>query len=58
MNFMPLIFSDDDLAAMADLKAVFNPSNLCNPGKMFPTNRSCIGCGTLELNRTNRMAAC
>lgn len=58
MNFMPLIFSDDDMTAMESLKAVFNPSNLCNPGKIFPTNRSCIGCGTLELNRTNRMAAC
>lgn len=57
VDFMPLIFSDDDLNAMKSVKLVFDEFELCNPGKMFPTNRSCVGCGVIELNRTNRQAA-
>jgi glycolate oxidase len=57
MNFMPLIFSEADLNAMETVKRVFDEANLCNPGKMLPTNRSCIGCGTIELYHTNRKAA-
>ncbi|MBM3262794.1 MAG: FAD-binding protein [candidate division Zixibacteria bacterium] len=57
VNFMPLIFTDDDLDAMESLKQVFDAKGLCNPGKVFPTNRSCIGCGTIELNQTSRQAA-
>ena len=36
---MPWIFTQDDL--MAAVKAVFDPLNLCNPGKIFPTRKSC-----------------
>jgi glycolate oxidase len=57
VDLMPLIFSKQDIAAMESVKEVFDPSNLSNPGKMFPTDRSCIGCGTVELKRTNRQAA-
>lgn len=57
VDLMPLIFSEDDIVAMEDVKRVFDPSNISNPGKMFPTDRSCIGCGTVELKRTNRQAA-
>ncbi|MBI3075808.1 MAG: FAD-binding protein, partial [Deltaproteobacteria bacterium] len=35
-NFMPMMFSPADLAAMERLKQVFSPDNLCNPGKIFP----------------------
>ena len=38
---MPLQFSPDDLGFMARFKAAFNPRGLCNPGKMFPTSRTC-----------------
>jgi glycolate oxidase len=41
-NFMPWIFSDADLKAMAAVKAAFNPSGRCNPGKIFPTAKSCV----------------
>lgn len=34
---LPLMFSDDDLEAMARLKRVFDPHNRLNPGKVFPT---------------------
>lgn len=37
-DFMPLVFSEDDLRRMADVKAVFNPSLLLNPKKVFPTH--------------------
>jgi glycolate oxidase len=40
-DFMPWIFSAADLEAMAAVKAAFNPSGRCNPGKVFPTRRSC-----------------
>jgi glycolate oxidase len=40
-DFMPFIFSAADLAFMQKLKAAFNPTGLCNPGKVFPTKKSC-----------------
>lgn len=40
-DFMPWIFSEADLGAMAAVKAAFNPTGRCNPGKIFPTRRSC-----------------
>ncbi|HEV8584162.1 MAG TPA: FAD-linked oxidase C-terminal domain-containing protein, partial [Methylomirabilota bacterium] len=40
-DFMPFIFSAADLEFMQKLKAAFNPSGLCNPGKVFPTRKSC-----------------
>ena len=41
-NFMPWIFTEADLAAMAAVKAAFNPTGRCNPGKIFPTAKSCV----------------
>lgn len=34
---LPLMYSDDDLDAMAHLKRSFDPENRLNPGKVFPT---------------------
>lgn len=42
IDFMPLIFSPEDLALMAKIKSVFNPNDLCNPGKIFPTSTGCM----------------
>ena len=44
-DFMPFIFSAADLELMAKLKGAFNPTGLCNPGKVFPTNKSCVEVG-------------
>jgi glycolate oxidase len=41
IDFMPLIFSPADLDFMQRLKRAFNPTGRCNPGKMFPTRKSC-----------------
>ncbi len=34
--FMPLMYSPDELAVMAEIKQVFDPQNLLNPGKILP----------------------
>lgn len=36
-EFMNFIYRPDELAAMRDIKAVFDPEERFNPGKMFPT---------------------
>lgn len=43
ISFMSRLFTETDLAVMADVRKVFNPSGLCSPGKMLPTAG---GCGT------------
>jgi len=40
-NFMSAMFNEVDLETMAWVKTSFNPDNLANPGKLFPTPRSC-----------------
>ena len=44
-DYMPFIFSPADLATMHRVKEAFNPSGLCNPGKIFPTKKSCVEVG-------------
>jgi glycolate oxidase len=46
-DFMPFIFSAEDLAFMQRLKTAFNPRGLCNPGKVFPTSKTCGEAGTV-----------
>jgi glycolate oxidase len=46
-DFMSFIFSAADLAFMQRLKAAFNPTGLCNPGKVFPTKKSCVEAGPM-----------
>lgn len=38
---MHLVFSADDLAAQQQVHDVFDPRDLCNPGKMLPTPGRC-----------------
>ena len=45
IDYMPLIFSEADLACMHRVKEAFNPSGLCNPGKIFPTRKACVEVG-------------
>lgn len=45
MDYMPFIFSPADLATMHRVKEAFNPRGLCNPGKIFPTKKSCVEVG-------------
>jgi glycolate oxidase len=41
-DLMPLIFSQEDVAQMLRIKEAFDPSGLCNPGKVFPTAGRCL----------------
>jgi glycolate oxidase len=52
IDFMPKLFSPEDLATMLRLRSAFNPDNRCSPGKIFPTAGSCI-----EATRPMRKAA-
>ena len=35
-------FSVDEIDAMADVRAAFGNDGICNPGKVFPTDRRCV----------------
>ena len=40
-KYMPRMFNDDDLDTMQLVRCAFDPSNISNPGKVFPTPRLC-----------------
>ena len=42
LDLMGDAFTDDTLAAMADVRRAFNPRGLCNPDKVVPSSRSCV----------------
>ncbi len=44
-DFMPLMFTEDDLEAMRKVKKVFDPEGLLNPGKIFPTAKPGVEVG-------------
>jgi glycolate oxidase len=52
LDFMPKLFSADDLAYMGRLKSVFNPLGRCSPRKLLPTSGGC-----LEPKKAGRRAA-
>jgi glycolate oxidase len=52
IDFMPRMFSPEDLAMMVRLRHAFNPDNVCSPGKLFPTAGACI-----EPSKAGRRAA-
>ena len=41
-EYMPLMFTDDDMDSMARLKPAFATEDLLNPGKIFPTGAACV----------------
>jgi glycolate dehydrogenase FAD-linked subunit len=53
-NYMPWIFSEADLDAQRRLKTAFDPGDLMNPFKVFPTP---VSCGELMTRRPPRLAA-
>ncbi len=52
IDFMPKLFSPEDLQMMLRLRAAFNPDNICSPAKIFPTAGACI-----EQSKVGRRAA-
>jgi glycolate oxidase len=43
LDFMPLMYTADDLEAMRKVRLAFDPAQRCNPGKVLPTSNSCGG---------------
>jgi FAD/FMN-containing dehydrogenase len=39
--YLPLVFSEDDMRAMLQVRAAFDPTGLCNPGKIIPVLKGC-----------------
>jgi glycolate oxidase len=52
IDFMPKLFTPEDLNMMLRLRAAFNPDNRCSPRKIFPTAGACI-----EPSKAGRRAA-
>src|SRR5438874_4879844 len=52
IDFMPRMFTPEDLAMMLRLRAAFNPDNRCSPAKVLPTAGAWI-----EPSRAKRRAA-
>lgn len=52
IDFMPKLFTPEDLNMMLRLRAAFNPDNRCSPAKVFPTAGACI-----EPSKAGRRAA-
>jgi glycolate oxidase len=40
-DYMPKMFTSDDLDVMQQVRDAFDPKRLCNPGKVLPTPRLC-----------------
>jgi glycolate dehydrogenase FAD-linked subunit len=40
-ELMPLVFSEEDLEIQRQVKNLFNPAGLFNPGKVLPTGKMC-----------------
>ncbi|HEV3079993.1 MAG TPA: FAD-linked oxidase C-terminal domain-containing protein [Gemmataceae bacterium] len=52
IDFMPKLFTPEDLHMMLRLRSAFNPENRCSPAKMLPTAGACI-----EPSKAGRRAA-
>jgi len=51
-GYLPLIFSEDDMETMLRVRAAFDPSGLCNPGKIIPLP---AGCGEARAVATEKL---
>jgi glycolate oxidase len=52
IDFMPKLFTPEDLGMMMRLRSAFNPEGRCSPAKMLPTAGACI-----EQSKVGRRAA-
>jgi glycolate oxidase len=52
IDFMPKLFTPEDLQMMVRLRSAFNPEGRCSPAKMLPTAGACI-----EPSKPGRRAA-
>ena len=57
IDFMPLMFTPDDLHYMIRLRTAFNPDGRCSPGKMLPTAGGCSEPSMVTQTKPARRAA-
>jgi glycolate oxidase len=50
-ELMDRLFQPDSLDCMARFKALFDPENRLNPGKVLPTGRGCLEIRQAPLTR-------
>ena len=50
-DLMGTMFSETDLAHQERLKCAFDPAQLLNPGKVFPTLHRCAELGRIHIHR-------
>ena len=50
-DLMGTMFSDDDLKQQQRIKCAFDPDQLLNPGKVFPTLHRCAELGQMHVHR-------
>lgn len=50
-DLMAKMFSADDLKQQERLKCAFDPGQLLNPGKVFPTLHACVELGKMHVHR-------
>lgn len=56
ISLMNRLFTKTDLEVMTDIRGIFNPQQLCSPGKMLPTAGGC-GSEHIEKSHPGRRAA-
>lgn len=49
-RFLDLMFNENDIDTMNLIRCTFDSKNLCNPGKVFPTPRTCVEPGMKKFN--------
>ncbi|MCA8960148.1 MAG: FAD-binding protein [Planctomycetes bacterium] len=54
-EFMPWVFDEDDLATQLAVRDAIDPRRLSNPGKIFPTGRSCTESGVRTAEHADRV---
>lgn len=57
LDFMPKLFTPEDLGMMIRLRGAFNPDNRCSPHKMLPTSGACAEPNRIATNKPGRRAA-
>jgi len=57
IDFMPLMFTADDLHFMVRLRTAFNPDGRCSPGKLLPTAGGCAEPSAVAQTKPGRRAA-
>ncbi len=50
-DLMPVMFNEDDLNQQQRVKCAFDPDQILNPGKVFPTLHRCAELGRMHIHR-------